>query len=251
MYIQTYTHIYTKISTAGSSLAAAEAAADGAMNSVVEKCSIFWRSFWESVACCRTKHEWLHGQSLTCQQALSSQHLQTQTDVHRHDTHTHTHPDVWDRETHDWLISLHTHEIMGLLCVVCLRLFCVKKVMRKLVPYAHTRIRCVFVRLMQQTLYKSPTHNSVMKPMFSWFILLSCIECECAVTSHCVYHVHRLGLRSVLRSVMSLVLAASYVQVLARLECVGHCRSSAHVYIVEHTCSSGELFRVSWVLVWR
>jgi len=48
-----------------------------AMNNVAGKCSVSWRSFWEFVACCRTRHELLHDQSSTCRQALSSQYLQT------------------------------------------------------------------------------------------------------------------------------------------------------------------------------
>jgi len=52
------------------------AVADGAMNNVLEKSSSFLQSFSEFVACCRTKRESLHDQSLTCRQARSSQHLQ-------------------------------------------------------------------------------------------------------------------------------------------------------------------------------
>jgi len=52
-----------------------------AKNCVAEKRSTFWQSFWAFVACCRTKHESLHGQSSTCRQAPSSQHLQTNKQI--------------------------------------------------------------------------------------------------------------------------------------------------------------------------
>ena len=66
--------------------------------------------------------------------------------------HIYTHTDVQDWETHDWLISLHTHDVMthpwchGFVVCRMFATFLRNKVVCKLVPYAYTdtHTRCVF-----------------------------------------------------------------------------------------------------------
>jgi len=81
MYIITYIQRCTQSDSLFTAMAGA------AINNVAGKCSISWPSFWEFVSYCRTRHEWLHDQSLTCQQAPSSQNLQyihTETQFKKH-----------------------------------------------------------------------------------------------------------------------------------------------------------------------